>query len=104
MSYRIILSPEAVATLETLDGATLDAVEQRLVSLGESPASLSRPSTFPWPPGRQIYEFDVDLGREAWDHFNVQFRYGQDEETLQILVIGRVTYPREAREDGPDSF
>jgi hypothetical protein len=74
-----------------------------LRQLAESPAAISRSSSFPWPPGRQVFEFNVDFGLETWDRFSVQFRYGQDEQTLIVLVIGHISYRRESEGGGADA-
>jgi hypothetical protein len=92
VNYRIDLSRAARETLLNLPDELRVRVGQKLLDLGVSPTTLGHPAKFPYPPTCQIYEFDVDLGQETWDHFSIHFRYGGDEQSLIVLAIGRVNY------------
>jgi mRNA-degrading endonuclease RelE of RelBE toxin-antitoxin system len=95
MSYRVILTPVAKADIQALPQHLRTVIVERLVQLGDSPASLSRPTVFPYPSGYQLFEFNEDRGEEFWHHFAVLFRYGQDETTLHILGVGHSEFQRD---------
>jgi mRNA-degrading endonuclease RelE of RelBE toxin-antitoxin system len=88
MSYDVVLMPRAEAHLNSIPEEFRLIIETKLQDLAEAPVSLSRPAVFPYPPGSQLYEFDVDYGGSFWDHFAILFRYGQDESTLIVIGIG----------------
>lgn len=88
MKYRISLSPDAAATLTRLAADLRIIVEAHLDRLGESPTRYSRPSVFAFPPGSQLSTFEHKDASGDLHCFNVQFRYGQDEQTLQVIAIG----------------
>jgi hypothetical protein len=88
MRYGLLLSPEAQSDLARIDLALLDEVEYHLRQLADHPATLSRPARLPYPPGSQVYEFDLYDSSNIRHHFAVMFRYGTSEDSLHILRIG----------------
>jgi hypothetical protein len=100
MSYEVLLVEKAEATLAALPDEFRTIVEQHLIDLAQSPVSLSRRAVFPYPPGSQLYEFDVDYGGQDWDHFAILFRYSQDETSLVVIGIGHSKLRREDPEPG----
>jgi hypothetical protein len=71
----------------------VDLVEERMLDLADRPASLSRPSAFPYPPNFQLYQFFLDIPH-ASHHFTVLFRYGTGEAALHIAAVGHIEYER----------
>jgi hypothetical protein len=91
MTYNLVYSPTAEQDLARLAGRyphLLDYLEAGLRDLAERPASLSRPSAFPYPPGSQLYQFFHAEPGGARHVFSVLFRYGADETALQIAQVG----------------
>src|SRR5689334_1178721 len=95
MSYRVELSAAAEAELEALPPDLQDIVRVGLIDLSADPVSQSRPAPFPFPPVGQLHHIKHDIGAETWHFFTILFRYGQDEETLHVVGIGHVEYPRD---------
>jgi hypothetical protein len=91
VSYTLLYTPTAERDLEKVQAGLLDFVEQQLLRLAESPASVSVPSVLPFPPNCQMFRFaHPDFEGSRWN-FVVLFRYGADEQSLHILGVGR--YP-----------
>ncbi len=88
MKYRMSLSPDAAATLTKFAADLRPVIDDHLDRLAESPTRYSRASVFPFAPGCQVSTFEHRDTAGELHCFNVQFRYGQDEQTLQIVAIG----------------
>jgi hypothetical protein len=88
MTYRLLYADKAVGQLDRLPAEFVDAVEQHMLDLAGSPASLSVPiASPPFPPRGQLYHFEVrDAAGVRW-FFTVIFRYSQDETALHILSV-----------------
>lgn len=86
MSYKLRLSPEAETDLRHLPAPVGLFVARQLVNLSEDPAILSKPSHFPYPLGYQLMSCDYDHESNRW-FVNILFRYGTDEQTLEIVGI-----------------
>ena len=96
MSYAIDITPEAAENLARLPLPVAEYLYQRIVhDLGDSPASVSFPSGFPYPIMGQAYECEYDFEGTHY-RFHVCFQYGQDEQTLHLLFIGVVQKDTEA--------
>ena len=88
MAYRVILSPDAQQTLESLPEWLFRRVAKRLERLGKSPTRLSRRSVSPpYPPGYQMMDFRV-RGTRFLHHFVVLFKYRTNETELFVFGIG----------------
>ena len=88
MIYEVVLLPLAEQDIRALPLPLQNYVEEQLNRLASQPASLSRPSAFPFPPNCQLFQPDpVQLDDEV-HYFTVIFQYAQDETTLRILGIG----------------
>ena len=88
MSYGIALSTEAQEDLAQLPVPVRRFALQQLQALAEAPTALSRRSHFPYREKCQIFQFDVDHELQRWE-LRALFQYGQDEQTLHVLAIGR---------------
>ena len=93
MNYDLVYSAQAQADLARAPAGALDLIEERIRDLAERPASLSRPSAFPYPPGFQIYQFWLSPPFDAF-FVTVFFRYSRDETALEIATIGCGEYER----------
>jgi hypothetical protein len=89
MPFEVDLVERALKDLNSLEETLRKFVESRLLRLGQSPSTLSRPPVSPpYPPGGMVYEFDYELDETARHHFAVFFRYGSDEMRLIVFAIG----------------
>ena len=61
-----------------------------LARLSEDPEKLSRPSHFPYPPGFELYQFDMVHDGQTY-MISFLFNYG-DEDAVIIRRIGLVRY------------
>jgi hypothetical protein len=86
MSYAIDITPEAAGDLAPLPVQVSIEVERRLNELAQDPVGLSRPSHFPYPVNAQAFKFDYEFDDVQYA-FHVLFKYGQNEQTLHILMI-----------------
>lgn len=91
--YELLYSEAAekdLAAIADLSPHLLNFVETQLLRLAGNPVALSQPAHPPYPPDTQLFAFGypIDDFGEEW-RFSVHFRYGQDEQTLHILAIGR---------------
>jgi hypothetical protein len=86
MGYGVEFSPQADEDLNKLPPVVASAVLDEIDRLAEDPVAKSKPSHFPYLPGRQIYQHRVDAEGEAW-WVTVIFHYSQDEERIVILDI-----------------
>lgn len=93
MSYAILLSTEARHHLARLSPALRNQTLRQLDVLGEWATLLSVPSHFPFRENCQLFLFDAvaEDGAE-WD-INVMFRYGADEQFIEVLAIGFARKP-----------
>ena len=88
MPFRCILSPTAEEDFVKLPKAIRDYIAEHLRLLAESPTTVSIPSHFPYPPSCQLYHLPpFHLNEKRYDLI-ILFKYGQDEESLQIAGIG----------------
>lgn len=93
MRYELVYSEQAQADLKkSVPIGLLNAVEAQLLWLARHPATLSRPSALPYPPGFQVYPFEL-LDLDGRRHgYTVFFRYGADEQSLHVAMIGHIEY------------
>ena len=92
MIYELVYKEMAQSDLARVPVGLIDAVEAQLLRLARHPATLSRPSTFPYPAGYQIYQFELYDLEGSLHHYTVFFRYGVDERTLHVAMIGHIQY------------
>jgi hypothetical protein len=92
MTYDLVYSETVQNDLAKVPLGLLDAVEAQLLHLCRHPASLSRPSKFPYPLGYQLYAFDLYDLEGKWHRYTVLFKYGACERLLHIAMIGHVEY------------
>lgn len=102
MSFAVFLEPEAVSDLTKMPAQVRLFVQGRLNELAQSPASLSRPAHFPYPPNAQSFRFDGVFGALRW-FFYVQFKYGADEQSLHVLFIAAQQLPLAHDGDNDDA-
>lgn len=97
VNYRLDLRPAARADLARLPRSLRLVAGNALLDLAENPVGKGRPAVFPYPSGSLVSHVIHDEGHdfETWHGFTILFRFGQDEQTLVILGIGHVEYPRE---------
>jgi hypothetical protein len=90
MSYKIILSDDAVERLDALPIWLREPVQAHLSRLAESPTTLSRTIVSPpYPPvGGMMSEFNWGPADNTLHHFVIFFRYGRDRTSLIISSIG----------------
>jgi hypothetical protein len=90
MAYKIILSDDAVGTLDTLPIRLLEPVQAHLARLAESPLTLNRTVVSPpYPPVRgMMSEFNWGPADNTLHHFVFFFRYSQDETSLIVSSVG----------------
>jgi hypothetical protein len=88
MGYEIVLGDKALERVEkaTLPVQVIDFLERELAHLARSPTTLSRATSFPYPPQGQRYGFHCDLDRKRY-YFGVFFLYGQDEQSLHVFDV-----------------
>lgn len=88
MTYRLLYTDRAVGQLGQLPAHFVALVEDQLLDLAGSPASLSVPiASPPFPPRGQLYHFEArDPADRRW-FFTVIFRYSEDETALHILSV-----------------
>ena len=87
MSYAVEFTRQADEDLARLPPLTASAVLDAIDRLAQDPIGLSRPSRFPYLPGRQMYQFWTKTSEgDYW--VTVFFRYGQDEQRIIIPDIG----------------
>ncbi len=87
MSFAVVLSPEAEEDLGKLPPLVASYVLDELDRLAANPGGLRRPSHFPYLPGAQAFHCEP-YEHEGVRYFPyVQFKYGQDEQSLYILFI-----------------
>lgn len=60
-------------------------LHEQLRELAKSPVRLSRPATLHENPKYQVYEFTLSETEAC----KVFFQYGQDEQTLHVVVVAR---------------
>lgn len=85
MSYGVEFTPAADEALSTLPGMVAHAVLTELERLAEDPVGLGRRSHFPYLPGRQLYQFWVEVDGRWWA--TVFFRFSLDEKRIIILDV-----------------
>ena len=88
MPYLIRIDPDALKYIKTRPPAdVLTDLRKAIERFAKSPASLSKPATFPFVPGQQCFEHTYVSGvyRYLW---HVTFKYSQDEQTILIARIG----------------
>jgi hypothetical protein len=91
MSYVVVLTEKAAATLASLEPPLQQFVETHLLRLGDSPSTVSRSTVSPpYPSKGMMYEFDGIL-EDKHHYLAVFFCYSQDETTLSIIGIGHRT-------------
>src|SRR5438445_13570788 len=88
MAYHVRLSPTAAANVRKLAKPLRKHVRDHLRDLAASPTTHSKPAVFPFPPRSQISHAPDLIDDEGTHHFVVLFRYGQDEETLEVIGVG----------------
>ena len=88
MSYGISLSADAEHDLARLPIPVRQFTLRQLENLADSPGTMSRRSHFPYREKCQLFTFNYDHELQRWE-LAVLFQYGQDEQTLHILGIGR---------------
>lgn len=98
MDYDVILSPHAERDFLAFPLPLQNFVESHIHKLAADPINLSRKSVFPYPEGGQIYQFHHPNFDGYRHDFTILFRYGQDEQTLQIVGIGHIERDRPLRE------
>lgn len=88
MSYRLLYTDKAAGQLAQLPPEFVDAVEENLLRLSQTPATLSVPiASPPFPPRGQLVHFEItDAVADRW-FFTIIFRYSQDEAALHILSV-----------------
>ena len=90
VGYDIILSPGALDELVRLPLSVQNYVEQQLERLAADPMALGRRSAFPYPSNCQLF-IPEPIILDQWRHdLTILFRFGQDENTLQIIGIGHM--------------
>jgi hypothetical protein len=88
MGYGVELTRQADEDLDKLPAVVASRMLDELDRLAEDPVALSKPSHFPYLPGRQLFQTRIDAEDRVW-WFTVLFRYSEDERNLIILdVIG----------------
>ena len=88
MNYKIRLSSQARLDLLAFSPTLQDHLLHELDRFKAEPVTLSRKAHFPYPENCQLFRpapLFVELERHE---FMVLFRYGQDEQTLEIIGIG----------------
>jgi len=89
MPYQVVLAMPAQQDLGRLPPELQDYLTAKIARLAADPTRLSRPSAFPFPPGFQLFHPDPFTDAAGARHdFAVLFRYGQDETTLHVAMIG----------------
>lgn len=103
MSYKISLSTEAQHDLTSLPVPVARFCIRQLVSLGEFPTVLSKPSHFPYRTKCQIFPFGCSYNNERWE-LRALFQYGQDEESIFVIAVCFSKLPpgAESNEDFPE--
>jgi hypothetical protein len=86
MTYGVEFAPPADEAISSLPPLVASGVLDGIDRLAEDPVRLSRPSHFPYRPGRQMYQFWVEAEGTRW-WITVFFRYAQDEERIVILDL-----------------
>ena len=85
MNYAVEFTPEAGEGLARLPPLTASAVLDGIDRLASDPVGLSRPSYFPYLPGRQWYQFWVGTSEGRY-WVTVFFRYGEG--AHRIILLG----------------
>ncbi len=90
MAYNIILSDDAVGTLDALPIWLLEPVQAHLSRLAESPTTLSRTVVSPPYPPLQGMMSELNWGPadNTLHHFVFFFQYSRDETSLMISSTG----------------
>ena len=102
MSYGIVLSPEARHALARIDVPIRQKLLRQLEILGEYPTELSQPSHWPYREKCQMFPLDVDHEGWRWE-LRTLFQYSQDEQTLQVWMMGfsKLTIEEAERREPP---
>ncbi len=88
MNYELVFSARAAQDIFRVPTFLRPFVSENLRRLAEHPATLSKPSVFPFPADSQLFHFRHD-GDDGGSHiFNVFFRYNTDETSLLIIAVG----------------
>lgn len=85
MGYGVEFTGKADEALGELPGMVAHAVLDQLEVLALDPIGLGRRSHFPYPPGRQIYQFWVHSDGRWW--VTVFYRSSQDEQRIVVLDV-----------------
>jgi hypothetical protein len=70
---------------------------RQLAILAEYPTLLSEPSHFPYREKCQIFPYDLDHDDMRWE-LRTLFQYGQDEQTIHVLMVCHSKLPIEEAE------
>ena len=85
MGYGIEFARMADEALGVLPGMVAHAILQEIETLSTDPVGLGKRSHFPFLPGRQMYQFEVETDGQWW--VTVFFRFSIDEKRIIILDI-----------------
>ena len=88
MAYEIVFSDKALNRVAAarLPVQVIDVLEREFERLAHSPSSVSRATTFPYPPRGQRYGFQCELDRRRY-YFGVFFLFSQDETSLHVFDV-----------------
>jgi hypothetical protein len=96
--YAVELGPAAEEDLRRLPPDVQAHVANRLHDLEQSPTRVSRPSHFPYSIDGQAFKFDY-RHQQTHYYFHVLFKYGQDEQTIHVELIGVMRVELDASDD-----